>query len=101
MYFYFRGWCFKRELNTDVRETRTVTGSRMFPFLAWFCSLSRTGKALVDDCGLRLQTRRRKKAPKRGKIQFPVAVRGPKSSVLKLPNIRRRHLLVSNREREL
>ena len=31
----------------DDREPRTAPGSRMFPFLAWFCSSLRTGKALV------------------------------------------------------
>ena len=42
----------------------------MFPFLAWFCSLPRVGKALVDDCGLKLQTRWRGNAPKREKFNF-------------------------------
>ena len=42
----------------------------MFPFLAWFFSLLRTGKALVDDCGLTLQTRWRENAPKREKLNF-------------------------------
>ena len=55
----------------------------MFLFLA----LPRIGKALVDDCGLALQTRWRENAPKREKIQFPVAVRGSKTSVLNFPNI--------------
>ena len=58
-------------LSTDVREPRTETGSLMFPFLACFCSLPGTGKALVNYCGLKLQTRWRKN----GKFQFPVAVR--------------------------
>ena len=59
-----------RELNTYIREARTATGSRMFPFLAWFnfCPFPRTGKALVDD--LTLQTRWRENAPKRGKFNF-------------------------------
>ena len=48
---------FLGSLSTDVRESRTATGRRMSPFLAWFCSLPRTRKALVDDCGLTLQTR--------------------------------------------
>ena len=42
----------------------------MFPLLAWFCSLPRTGKALVDDCGLTLQTRWRENASKREKFNF-------------------------------
>ena len=57
-------------LSTDVREPWTATGSRMFPFWAWFCSLTQTGKALVDDCGLTLQTRWRENAPKREKFNF-------------------------------
>ena len=67
-----------RELSTDIREPRTATGSRMCPFLAWFCSLPQTGKALVDDCGSSLQTRLRENAPKRKKIQFPGAMHGSK-----------------------
>ena len=55
---------------TDVREPRTATGSEIFPFSAWFCSLPWTGKALVDDCGLTLQTRWRENAPKREKFKF-------------------------------
>ena len=58
----------------------------MFPFLAWFCSLPRTRKALVDDCALMLQMRWRENSPK-GKIQVLVAVRGSKMSVLKLSSI--------------
>ena len=53
-------------LNTVVREPRTATRSRMFPFLAWFCSLPRTGKALVDDCGL-CHKRDGVKTPQKGK----------------------------------
>ena len=60
----------QRDLSKDVREPRTAIGSRMFPFLAWFCSLPRTGKALVDDCGLMLQTRWRENAPKTEKFNF-------------------------------
>ena len=37
----------------------------MFAFMAWVCSLPRTGKALVNVCGLTLQTRWRENAPKR------------------------------------
>ena len=58
-----------------------------FPFSAWFCSLPQTGKALVDDCGLTLQTRRGENALKREKFQVPVAVHGSETSVLKLSNI--------------
>ena len=57
-------------LSTDVREPRTATGSRMFPFSAWFYFSPRTGKALVDDCGLTLQTRWRENAQKREKFKF-------------------------------
>ena len=34
-------------LSKYVSEPRTATGSRMFPFLARFCSSQRKGKALV------------------------------------------------------
>ena len=56
--------------STDVHDSRTATGSRKFPFLAWFFSLPRTGKALLDDCGLSLQTRSRANPPKREKFNF-------------------------------
>ena len=61
-----------RELlkSTDVREPRTATGSRMLPFMTWFCSLPRAGKSLVDDCGLKLRTRWRENAPTRKKFKF-------------------------------
>ena len=42
----------------------------MFLFLARFCSLPRTGKALFDNCGLMLQTQWRENAPKREKFIF-------------------------------
>ena len=42
----------------------------MFPFLAWFCSLPPTGKALVDDYGLALQTQWRENVLKREKFNF-------------------------------
>ena len=57
----------KGSLSTDDCE-RPATGSWMFPFLVWSCSLPRTGKALVDDCGLTLQTRWRENAPKKEKF---------------------------------
>ena len=56
----------------------------MFPFLAWFCSLPRTEKALVDDCGLTLQTRWRENARKREKINF------------RLPFVARKRLCLSS-----
>ena len=59
-----------RSLSTDVREPRTATIRRTFPFMAWFCPLPRTGKALVDVCGLMLQTRWRANVPKREKFNF-------------------------------
>ena len=57
-------------LSTDVREPRTATGSRMFLFLAWFCFLPLTGKILVDDCGLMLQTLWCENAPKKETFNF-------------------------------
>ena len=74
----------KGSLSTDVREPRTATGSRMFPFWAWFCSLPRTEKALVDDCVLTLQTRWRKNAPKTRKFNF------------RLPSVAQKHLCLSS-----
>ena len=35
-----------------------------------FCSLTRTGKAFVDDCGLTLPTRWGENAPKRETLYF-------------------------------
>ena len=43
------------------------------------------GSLSTDDFGLTLQTRWRESAPKTRKIQFPVDVRGSKTSVLKFP----------------
>ena len=60
-------------ISTDIREPQTATGSRMFPFSAWFSSLAWTGKALVDDCGVTLQTRWCENAPKREKFNFWLA----------------------------
>ena len=42
----------------------------MFSLLVWFCSLPRTGKALVDNYGLTLQTCLRENALKREKFNF-------------------------------
>ena len=72
-------------LSTDVFEPRTATGSRMFSFLAWFCSLPWTGK-LVFLC-LRFDVTNvvLSKSSKEGKVQLPVDVRGSKTSVLKFP----------------
>ena len=64
----------------------------MFPVLVWFCSLPRTGKAIVDDCDLTLQMQWRENARRRGKNQFLVAVCGSKTSLFKFP-IEPLHLL--------
>ena len=71
-------------LSTDICEPRTATGSQMFPFLAWFCSLPQTGKALVDDCGLTLQMQWPENAPKREKFKF------------QLPSVAQKHLCLSS-----
>ena len=71
-------------LSTDVREPRTVTGSQMFP-LACFCSLQRTGKALVGRLWLDV-TNVMSKRSKKEKIRLPVTVHGSRTSVLKLRN---------------
>ena len=76
---------FKNRLTGVCRDTDTFVshgrqrGSRMFPVfgVVLLLILPRTEKALVDDCGLKLQTRGSK-----GKIHFPVAVRGLKTPVL-------------------
>ena len=72
----------REQLSTDAREPRTATGSRMFPSLAWFCSLPRTGKALVDNCGLTLQPRWRENAPKKEKFNFRLPCGVQKTSML-------------------
>lgn len=56
--------------STDIREPRTATGSKMFPFLAWFCSLPQTEKALVLIFGLTLQMWRHENAPISKKCNF-------------------------------
>ena len=72
-------------LSTDVFEPRTATGSRMFSFLAWFCSLSWTGKLLFLCLLFDVTNAMASKRSKEGKIQLPVDVRGSKTSVLKFP----------------
>ena len=67
-------------LSTNVRELRTATG------VTGLCSLPRAAKALIDECGLNLQTRWRGNALKREKFQFLVVVRGSETSVLKFPS---------------
>ena len=55
----------------------------MFSFLAWFCSLPQTGNALVlISVVINVTNAMASKRPKKGKIQFPVAVRGSKTSLL-------------------
>ena len=60
----------------------------MFPFLGWFCSLPRKGKALVDDGGLMLQTQWCKKNFKQGKINLWLLSVAQKIFVLKFPIIK-------------
>ena len=77
-------------LSTDVFEPQTATGSRMFSFLAWFCSLPWTGKLLFLYLLLDVTNAMASKRSKKGKIQLPVDVRGSKTSVLKFPNRKQR-----------
>ena len=72
-------------LSTGVFEPRTAAESQMFSFLAWFCSLPRTGKSLVlIVCGLMLQTRWRQNAPKGEKFNF------------RLPSVAQKRLCLSS-----
>ena len=76
-------------LSTDVRRPRTATGSWLFFLLDCFCYLSWTGKFLfwyLVTCHYRCDG---VKARQKKKDQLPVAVRGSRTSVLKLPNIAR------------
>ena len=73
-------------LSTDVFEPRTATGSRKFSFLAWFCSLSWTGKLLFLCLRFDVTNVMASKRSKEGKILLPVDVHGSKTSVLKFPN---------------
>ena len=67
-------------LSTDVGEPRTATGSRMFLFLARFCSSQRTAKLLLVT-----NVRDGVKTLHKGKqFLLPVTVRGSRTSVLKL-----------------
>ena len=61
---YNREIRYRRSWATDANRKTNVS------FLAWFCSLPRTGKALADDFSLTLQTRWRENAPKREKLNF-------------------------------
>ena len=72
-------------LSTDVREPQTATGSRMFSFLARFCSSQRTGKALVGRLWFDVTNVMTSKSSKKEKIRLPVTVRRLRTSVLKLP----------------
>ena len=71
-------------LSTDVHGPKTVSRSHFFFFLAWFCSLPLTGKALVDDCGLKLQMRWCENPQKREKCNF------------RLPSVAQKHLCLSS-----
>ena len=64
---------------------QTATGSRMFPFLASFCSSQKTGKALVGRLCLDITNVMASKRSKKEKSWLPVAIRGSWMSVLKLP----------------
>ena len=77
-------------LSTDVFEPRTATGSRMFSFLALFCSLPWTAKLLFLCLRFDITNAMASKRSKEGKIQLPVDVRGSKTSVLKFPNEKHR-----------
>ena len=72
-------------LSTDVREPRTATRSQVFPFLARFCSSQRIGKALVGRLWLDVTNVMVSKDSKKEKLRLPVAVRGSRTSVHKLP----------------
>ena len=56
----------------------------MFPLLARFCSSQRTGKAFVGRLWLDVTNAIAPKRSKKEKIRLPVAVRGSRTSVLKL-----------------
>ena len=58
----------------------------MFPLLARFCSSKRMGKALVGRLWLDVTKVMASKRSKKENIRLPVAVRGSRSSVLKLPD---------------
>ena len=73
-------------VSTDVFEPRTATESRMFYFLAWFCSLPWAGKLLFLCLRFDVTNTMASKRSKDGKIQRPVDFRGSKTSVLKFPN---------------
>ena len=72
-------------LSTDVREPRTATG-RISSFLEPFGAISfvasnhrRPTRAFAVRC-------EEQKRAKKGNIRLPVAVRGSRTCVLKLPN---------------
>ena len=74
-------------LSTDVFEPGTATGSQMFSFLSWFCSLPWAGKLLFLCLRFDVTNMMVSKRAKDGKIQLLVDVRGSKTSLLKFPII--------------
>ena len=71
--------------STDVREPRTATESRIFPFFGVVLLL--TMDSFYWWLWLDVTNAMACKRPKKGKTQFPVDVHGSETSVLKLPNI--------------
>ena len=72
-------------LSTDVREPRTATGSQMFPCFGTFLLVTKDEK-IVGRLWLDVTNALASKRSKKEKIRLPVAVRGSRMSVLKLPN---------------
>ena len=70
-------WGAKYKAPSDPPPPPPVTFIPEYPLGVLLLATDR--KALVDDCGLTLQTRWREKRSKRGQIQFPVAVSGSKT----------------------
>ena len=69
-------WNFR---STDVREPRTVTWNRTFPFLARVCSSQRTGKTLVGRLWLDVTNVMASKRSIKENNGLPVAVRGSRN----------------------
>ena len=72
-------------LSTDVREPRTSTGSRIVSFLERLdviTFVTSSHRRLTRAFPIRCEEQKR---AKKGNIRLPVAVRGSRTSVLKLP----------------
>ena len=81
---------------TDVREPRTATGSRFFPYLERFDAITFVTSSHGRPTRNFFVRCEEQKRAKKGNIRLPVAVRGSRTSVLKFRRTPTIHLLIAH-----